>query len=57
MADTVERRTLSLQGAQRVLDAAIGEAMRAGLHVSIAVASEVERNISSSHRSVASEWG
>ena len=37
MADTIERRTLSLQGAQRVLDAAIGEATRAGLHVSIAV--------------------
>ena len=37
MADTIERRTLSLQGAQRVLDAAIEEATRAGLHVSIAV--------------------
>src|SRR5713101_3659561 len=37
MADTIERRTLSLEGAQRVLDAAIGEATRAGLHVSIAV--------------------
>jgi uncharacterized protein GlcG (DUF336 family) len=37
MADTIERRTLSLQGAQRVLEAAIGEAVRAGLHVSVAV--------------------
>jgi uncharacterized protein GlcG (DUF336 family) len=37
MADTIERRTLSLQGAQRVLEAAIGEATRAGLHVSVAV--------------------
>src|SRR5438128_8128283 len=37
MADTIERRSLSLQGAQRVLEAAIGEAARAGLHVSIAV--------------------
>jgi uncharacterized protein GlcG (DUF336 family) len=37
MADTVERRTLSLQGAQRVLDVAVGEATRAGLHVSVAV--------------------
>src|SRR3989440_4549021 len=37
MADTIERRTLSLQGAQRVLDTALGEAARAGLHVSVAV--------------------
>src|SRR5713226_4315908 len=37
MADTIERRTLSLEGAQRVLEAAIGEATRAGLHVSVAV--------------------
>jgi len=37
MADTIERRTLSLEGAQRVLDTAIGEAARAGLHVSVAV--------------------
>src|SRR5256885_3417390 len=37
MADTIERRTLSLQGAQRVLEAAIGEAADAGLHVSVAV--------------------
>lgn len=37
MADTIERRTLSLQGAQRVLEAAIGEATRAGVHVSVAV--------------------
>ena len=37
MADTIERRTLSLEGAQRVLEAAIGEAARAGLHVSVAV--------------------
>jgi uncharacterized protein GlcG (DUF336 family) len=37
MADTIERRTLSLEGAQRVLDAAIGEATRAGLYVSVAV--------------------
>src|ERR1700730_11371000 len=37
MADTIERRTLSLQGAQRVLEAAIGEATRGGLHVSVAV--------------------
>src|SRR2546426_10816356 len=37
MADTIERRTLSLEGAQRVLEAAIGEAVQAGLHVSVAV--------------------
>jgi uncharacterized protein GlcG (DUF336 family) len=37
MADTIERRSLSLQGAQRVVEAAIGEAARAGLHVSVAV--------------------
>src|SRR5438067_4133290 len=37
MADTIERRTLSLQGAQRVVEAAIGEAARASLHVSVAV--------------------
>src|SRR2546425_8664897 len=37
MADTIERRTLSLEGAQRVLAAAIGEAARGGLHVSVAV--------------------
>jgi uncharacterized protein GlcG (DUF336 family) len=37
MADTIERRTLSLQGAQRVLDAAIAEATRGGRHVSVAV--------------------
>ena len=37
MADTVEQRTLSLSGARRVLDAAIAEAERAGLHVSVAV--------------------
>jgi len=37
MADTIERRTLSLQGAKRVLDAAIGEATQAGRQVSVAV--------------------
>src|SRR5256885_16945891 len=37
MADTIERRTLSLRGAQRILEAAIAEAARAGLHVSVAV--------------------
>jgi glc operon protein GlcG len=37
MADTIERRTLSLQGAQRVLDAAIAEATRGGRQVSVAV--------------------
>lgn len=37
MADTIERRTLSLQGAQRVVDAAIAEATRGGRHVSVAV--------------------
>src|SRR2546425_4407931 len=37
MADTIEWRTLSLEGAQRVLEAAIREAARAGLHVSVAV--------------------
>ena len=37
MADTMERRTLSLRGAQRVLEAAVGQAAKAGLHVSVAV--------------------
>ena len=37
MADTIERRTLSLEGAQRVLEAAIDEAARMGRHVSVAV--------------------
>jgi glc operon protein GlcG len=37
MADTIERRTLSLEGAQRVLEAAIDEARRMGRHVSVAV--------------------
>ena len=37
MGDTIERRSLSLQGAQRVLEAAIGQAAQAGLHVSVAV--------------------
>ena len=37
MADTIERKTLSLEGAQRVLDTAIGEATRVGRHVSVAV--------------------
>ena len=37
MGDTIERRSLSLQGAQRVLEAAIGQAAKAGLHVSVAV--------------------
>ena len=37
MADTIERPTLSLQGARRVLDAAIGAATRADVQVSVAV--------------------
>ena len=37
MADTIERRTLSLEGAQRVLEAAIDEAARLGRFVSVAV--------------------
>jgi len=37
VADTVEQHTLSLSGARRVLDAAIAEAERAGVHVSVAV--------------------
>ena len=37
MADTIEGKTLSLAGAQRVLDAAIDEATRMGRHVSVAV--------------------
>jgi uncharacterized protein GlcG (DUF336 family) len=37
MADTIERRTLSLEGARRVLDTAIAEAARMGRHVSVAV--------------------
>ncbi len=39
MTDTIDRPTLSVQGARRVLDAALDEATRAGLHVSIAVLS------------------
>jgi glc operon protein GlcG len=35
--DTIERRTLTLQGARRVLDAAITEAERLDVHVSVAV--------------------
>jgi uncharacterized protein GlcG (DUF336 family) len=37
MSDVIGRRTLSLRGARRVLDAALAEADRAGLHVSVAV--------------------
>ena len=37
MADTIDRRTLSLEGAKKVLDAAIAEADRAGHRVSVAV--------------------
>jgi uncharacterized protein GlcG (DUF336 family) len=37
VADTIEGKTLSLAGAQRVLDAAIGEATRMGRRVSVAV--------------------
>jgi uncharacterized protein GlcG (DUF336 family) len=37
MADTLEQRTLSFRGARRVLDTAIAEAERSGLHVSVAV--------------------
>lgn len=37
MADTIERRTLSLEGAQSVLHTAVAEATRMGRHVSVAV--------------------
>jgi glc operon protein GlcG len=37
MADTLEQRTLSFSGARHVLDTAIAEAERSGLHVSVAV--------------------
>jgi uncharacterized protein GlcG (DUF336 family) len=37
MADTIEGRTLSLAGAQRVVDTAVAEATRLGRHVSVAV--------------------
>jgi len=37
MPDTIEQRTLSYDGARRVLEAAIAEAARGGLHVSVAV--------------------
>lgn len=37
MVDTIERRTLSLKGATKVLDAAIAAAEHAGVRVSVAV--------------------
>ena len=37
MSDTVERRSLSLTGARRVLDAALNEAEQRRVHVSVAV--------------------
>jgi glc operon protein GlcG len=38
MADAIEERTISLEGAQRVLDTAIALAERMKLHISVAVA-------------------
>src|SRR5438270_7650816 len=37
MSDTIERRSLSLTGARRVLDAALNDAEQRRVHVSVAV--------------------